>query len=317
MRELFKLIKRMGIQRKYIFLLLLRAPFDALRTWMLANLMKSVFRCLEKEHIERLPEICAVYGLICTLMYIYNGTIWSLYAAFCAKTEVWLQKEMLQKILNLPLRRVESHFSGEWITKLNSDIQAAFAMMNDPINIPHLIVSIINVSLAAFWMLRSNTLLLGITCILILPQFFVNYGIVLKSISNLKKRSQNALAESTSVIKPLIADAETILLYNAGSVMIKKCDETSRKLMKINMKMHVRNAISDAATRLFGIGGYFIILLMGYKLMQEGIMAFSDMVYCFQVRGSILAGMSMFMNCLNNIKTNSVCIKRVNATLDE
>lgn len=317
MRELFKLIKRMGIQRKYIFLLLLRAPFDALRTWMLANLMKSVFRCLEKEHIERLPEICAVYGLICTLMYIYNGTIWSLYAAFCAKTEVWLQKEMLQKILNLPLRRVESHFSGEWITKLNSDIQAAFAMMNGPINIPHLIVSIINVSLAAFWMLRSNTLLLGITCILILPQFFVNYGIVLKSISNLKKRSQNALAESTSVIKPLIADAETILLYNAGSVMIKKCDETSRKLMKINMKMHVRNAISDAATRLFGIGGYFIILLMGYKLMQEGIMAFSDMVYCFQVRGSILAGMSMFMNCLNNIKTNSVCIKRVNATLDE
>ena len=317
MRELFKLIKRMGIQRKYIFLLLLRAPFDAFKTWMLANLMKSVFLCLETAHIDQLLEICAVYGLICALMYIYNGTIWSRYAAFCAKTEVWLQKEVLKKILDLPLKRVESDFSGEWITKLNSDIQAALTMMNGPINIPHLIVSIINVMLAAFLMLRTSALLLGITCLLILPLLFVNYEIVLKSIPKLKEQSQHALADNTSVIKPLVADADMILLYNAGSVMMKKCDETSRTLMKINMKMHVRNAISDAATRLFGIGGYFILLLMGYKLMQEGNMFFSDMVYCFQVRGSILVGMSMFINCLNNIKTNSVCIKRIKATLDE
>ena len=190
-------------------------------------------------------------------------------------------------------------------------------MMNGPINNPHLIVSIMHVSLAALLMLKSSALLLCITCILMLPQLFVNHGIVLKSIPNLKEQSQNALEKNTSVIKPVIADADMILLYNAGSVMIKKCDETSRKLMKINMKMHVRNAISDAATRLFGIGGYFIILLMGYKLMQEGILFFSDMVYCFQVRGSILAGMSMFINCLNNIKTNSVCIKRIETTLDE
>ena len=190
-------------------------------------------------------------------------------------------------------------------------------MMNGPINIPHLIVSIINVMLAAFLMLRSSALLFGITCILILPLLFVNYKIVLKPIPKLKEQSLNALAENTSVIKPLIADADMILLYDAGSVMMKKCDETSRNLMKINMKMHVRNAISDAATRLFGIGEYFIILLMGYKLMQEGIMVFSDMVYCFQVRGSILVGMSMFINCLNNIKTNSVCIKRIKAALDE
>ena len=317
MRELFKLIKRMGIQRKYIFLLLLRAPFDAFRTWMLANLMKSVFLCLETERINQLPEICVVYGLICALLFIYNGTIWSHYAAFCAKTEVWLQKEMLKKILSLPLKRVESHFSGEWLTKLNSDIQAAFTMMNGPINIPHLIVAIINVLLSAFLMQKSSVLLLATTCIFIVPQLFLNHEIVLKSIPELKEQSQNAMSENTSVIKPLIADADMILLYNAGSLMMKKCDETSRKLLKINMKMHVRNAISDVVLRLFGIGGYLIILLTGYKLMQEGIMYFSDMVYCFQVRGSIIAGMSMFINCLNNIKTNSVCIKRINDTFDE
>ena len=317
MRDFAKLIKRMGVQRKYIFLLLFRAPFDAVRTWMLANLMKSVFFCLETGHLNQLSEVCVVYGLICTLLFIYNGTIWSHYAAFCAKTEVWLQKEMLKKILSLPLKRVESHFSGEWITRLNSDIQAAFTMMNGPINIPHLIVAIINVLLSAFLLQKSSVLLLVTTCIFIVPQLFLNYEILLKSIPKLKEQSQNAMSENTSVIKPLIADADMILLYNASSLMMKKCDKTSRKLMKINMKMHVRNAINDVVMRLFGIGGYFIILLMGYKLMQEGILYFSDMVYCFQVRGSIIAGMSMFINCLNNIKTNSVCIKRINDTFDE
>ena len=42
-----RLIKRMGMGRRYVLLLLLRAPFDGARAWMLAALMKSVFRCLE------------------------------------------------------------------------------------------------------------------------------------------------------------------------------------------------------------------------------------------------------------------------------
>ena len=133
MSDLGRLIKRMGIQRKFIFLLLLRAPFDAVRTWMLANLMKSIFLCLETDNSVSLLRICVIYGLICAMLFIYNGIIWSKYAAFSAKTEVWLQKMLLEKILSLPFKRVNYHFSGEWITKLNSDIQAAITMMNGPI----------------------------------------------------------------------------------------------------------------------------------------------------------------------------------------
>lgn len=127
--ELCRLIKRMGIQRKYVFLLLLRAPFDALRAWMLADLMKTVFFCLETNDKNKLSAVCVIYGLICALLFFYNGTIWSLYAVFSAKAEARLQKMMLQKMMSLPLKRVGGHFSAQWITKLNSDIQAANRMM--------------------------------------------------------------------------------------------------------------------------------------------------------------------------------------------
>ncbi len=149
------------------------------------------------------------------------------------------------------------------------------------------------------------------------PQLVINSKIVLKASPRLKEASQNAMAENTSAIKPLLTDADAILLYDAQALMMTHCAENSRRLMKINMKLHVRRAVSDATMRLFGIGGYLMILFIGYRLIYNGMMAFSDVVYCFQVRGSILAGMSMLITCMNNLKTNSVCIKRINDTFEE
>lgn len=317
MSDFCKLIKRMGIWRKYIFLLLLRSPFDAVRTWVLANLLKAVFICLETNNSGRLPEICVVYGLFCGGLFIYNGIIWSNYAAFSAKTEVWLQKKMLNKILSLPLKRIDSRFSGEWITRLNSDIQAAFMMMNGPMNIPHLVVAIINTILSSFLMMKSSPLFFGITWIFIVLQLFTDYNTVIKAVPKLKEESQNAMSENTSAIKPLITDADTILLYDAGELLMKNCEDTSRKLMKTNMKIHMRNTLSDAGMRLFGIWGYLMILFMGYEFIYKGTKAFSDLIYCFQIRGSVMAGMFMLITCINNLKANSVCVKRINDIFEE
>lgn len=317
MSDFGKLIRRMGIWRKYFLLLLFRAPFDALRTWMLAGLMKSVFLCLETRQSASLLSICVLYGLICAMLFLYNGIVWNAYAAFSAKTEVGLQKMLLDKILSLPLKRVNCHFSGEWITKLNSDVQAVFTMMNAPLNIPHLLVAVINTMLSSFLLLRSSFVLFGATWILILPQLLIHYRIVLKAIPKLKEKSQTALSENTAAIQPFITDAAIILLYDAGALMMKNCDESSRKQMKIHMKIHVRNALGDGCMRLFGVGGYLIILFIGYGLIYSGEMAFSDVVYVFQVRGSVLAGISMLIACFSNLKANAVCVKRINHTLEE
>ena len=317
MGDFGKLIREMGVWRKYLFLLVLRAPFDAIRTWMLASLIRSVFRCLEADNTGPLLEICVVYGLLCMMLFIYNGVVWSNYAAFAAKTEVQLQQKMFHKILSLPLKRIDSRFSGEWITRLNSDIQAAFTMMNGPLNIPHLTVAVINTMLSSFLLFKSSLRFLAVTWVFILMQLFVNYKTVLEAVPKLKEESQNAMAENTSVIKPLITEADAILLYDAEEMMMKKCEESSRKLVKINMKIHVRSALSDVGMQLFGIGGYLVILLMGYGFISGGTMAFSDVVYCFQVRGSVMAGVFMLATCFNNLRANSICVKRVCDILEE
>lgn len=317
MREFCKLVKRMGIQRKYIFLLIARSPFDAIRAWMLANLMKAVFLCLETNDRGRLRAVCVTYGLVCAFLFFYNGTVWGFYAAFSARVEARLQKMMLQRMMGLPFKRVDGRFGAEWITRLNSDIQAVNIMMNGPLNIPHAVVSIINTVLSSFLMLGSSRLLFAVTWVFILPYLLINYRIVLRHLPGLKEEAQKAMAESTSVIKPLVAEAEAILLYDVGDLMMKKCEESSRRLLKLNQRIHMRHALSGAMLQVFGYGGFFVILIGGYGLILQRTGSLAEAMYCLQVRQSILAGMLMLFNSINNIKANLVCAKRVNDALGE
>lgn len=315
MNDFINLTKKLGIQRKYIVLLILRSPFDALRAWMMACLMKSTFLCIEAGNSEKLLIECMMYGLICGVLFLYNGTIWSIYAAFAAKVEAKLQKMLLSKMLNTSFERINGLFSGEWITKLNSDIHAAFVLMNGSLNIPHAVVSIINLTLSSILMCRSSFQLFMITWIFILPHAFINHQVVLKRLPGLKEDAQNALSESTSAIKPLITEADTILLFEAGDLMMKVCEKSSRELMKINIGMHMRNAFSSAVLRLHGLSGYLAIMLLGFHSIYSGKMSFAELTYSFQMRGSVIAAVLMLTTCVSNIKANSVCAKRISDTL--
>lgn len=317
MRALRKLIRKIGIWRKYLLLLLLRSPFDALMTWLCANLMKSVFGCLEANHTDELFKHCVIYGLLCAALFVYNGMIWMKYAAFSAKAEILLQRKMLEKMLSMRLQQIDSRFSGEWMTRLNSDIRAVFTMMNGPFHMPHLIIAFINVTFSCYFMQKSSLLFLGITWIFAIPPFMINDKIVLKAIPKIKEDTQTAMADNTSAIRPLLTDTDAILLYDARELIIRNCTETSRKLMKNNLKIHLRKAGSNAGMQLFGIGGYLMLLFAGFEFIYHGRMAFSDIVYCFQVRGGILSGMLMLMTCLNNLKTNAVCVNRILETLEK
>ncbi len=302
---------------KYIFLLILRSPFDALRAWMMAWLMKSTFLCVETQNTEKLLTECVLYGLICGALFFYNGTIWSIYAAFAAKVEAELQRMMLSKMMTASLGQVNSRSSGEWITKINSDIHTVFVLMNGPLNIPQVVVSAVNLTVSSFLLCRSSLWLFAATWIFILPHAFLNFQVVQKPLPGLREDALNALSESTSAIKPFITEADTILSYDAGNLVMDICEKSSRKLMKINMNMHTRNSFSKAVILLLGISGYFLILLLGFHSIYNGRMSFAELTYSFQVRGAVMAAVLTIATCVGNIKANSVCVKRINDTFKE
>lgn len=317
MGELCRLTERLGIRRKYLLLLLLRSPFDACRTWMLASLMKTVFGCLETGDGYRLLKTCTVCGLIGALLFFYNGIIWSVYAAFAAKAEVLVQRLLLQKILTMSQKEADSRTGGEWITGLNSDLQAAFEMMNGNLNMPHAVVAVINTVWSSLLLMGSSPVMFAITWVFFFLHFLINDRMVLRHIPGLKEEAQRAVAQNTAALEPLIAQADAILLYDAGGLLLSQCEKSSLRLQKVNQSIQLRNAAGSMILRLLGCAGYLAMLAVGYELVSRGSMLFSDMVYCFQARGAVLSGMFMLIASVNNIRANAVCVKRVLAMLDK
>ena len=311
MNDFLNLIKKLNIQRQYILLLILRSPFEALRVWMLACLMRKTFFCIQIGSSKELVAECIVYGLICSLLFFYNGTIWSMYAAFAAKVEALLEKMVLRKMMNTSMEEIDSRLSSYWITKLNSDVHAAFTLMNGPLNIPHAMVSIINLTVSSFLLCRCGVSLFLITYIFILPYIFFNKQIVLKHLPGLKEEAQNALSESTAAIKPLITEADAILVFDASDLMMEACEKSSRKLMKINIEIQRRKALSGVALRFLGLSGYLVMMFLGFCSIYNGKMTFAELTYSFQMRGGIIAALLMLTSCINNIKANLVCVKRI------
>ncbi len=317
MHEFLKLIRRLKVGRRYMTLLLLRSPFDVVWTYMQASLLRSVFSCLETGSAGRLAAICAGWGLLCAMLFLYNGTVWSVYAAFSAKTEARLQTDMTNKILSLPYRTVQGRYSGEWLTMRNNDIQAVITMMNGPLNIPHWVTALLNTVLSSALMLRCSPVLFFVTLAFILPYLLVSHGMVLRRLPLLKEESRSAMTHITTYIEPLVTEAEAIAVYDAGDMMLRKCEQESRRLLRTNMKMHLRRGLGDAVSRLFGIGGYLAVLFTGFTMISGGTMTFSELVYCLQMRGAVLSGPLMLITCMSNIKVHAVCAKKVNEALEE
>ncbi len=317
MNDMFALLKRIRTLRKYLFLLLLRAPFDTVRAWMLANLMRSTFRLIEEGNAAGLLTECVLYGLLCAGLFFYNGMVWSCYAAFAAKIEVVLQRMMFARFLCFSFEETEGRAGGEWITRLNSDIHAAFLMLNGPLNMPHLAVSVLNVAVSSLLLGNASVPVFLITWLFLLPYPVLNKKIVTQRLPDLKQKAQNALAKNTSAISPMITEADTIVIYDAGKLLMRECELSSRKLLRINMEMHVRKAVSAGLLQILGLGGYLVLLFTGTVMITDGEMTFAGLTYSFQLRGSVIGAVLMLVTCVNNIKTNAVCARRVNDTLNE
>lgn len=310
MNNFWYMLKKLGIWRRYIFLLVLRAPFDGCRAWMLANLMKTTFRCIAEKDADKLLGKCLLYGLICGALFFYNGTVWSIYAAFAAKIEAMLQKKLFQKVLGKSFGEIEGKH-GEWITRLNSDIHGAFMLMNGPLNIPHAMVASVNLLLSVLLLCRSSIPIFVLTLIFMLPHMVLHYKLVLTHLPRLKEESQKQLAENTATIVPLISEAEVIWIYRAENLMMQSCEKSSRQLLKTNMMIQIRKTLGETMIRLLGITGYLVILLVAGGSISGGDMQFADLTYALQVRVALLGAMMMLVSCMNNMKSNGVCVKRI------
>ncbi len=311
-RELFKMV---GGVRRFIILTLLRCPFDALYTAIQASFLQLAFEAIYQENQKGLYYACAIFGIGSLLLFLYNGTVWTLYATYVTKWVGAIRRKLFGHISCLSLQQIEAKPSGEWITRLNTDVQAATAILNQPIHLPHAVVSTVNICVSSIILVLINPGMYGLIITFVVPHILISHLFIAKPMTLLSMNVQEATAKNTTAMNAIMTCADTAILYDAQGFLLKRFEESSLELRKENMKIQHRKAIGNGLLPLIGMSGYLVILLIGGRWIATGTITFGELTAAFQYRGGLLKSLMMLINSLINIRTSLAGVRRVNETM--
>ncbi len=312
--EMRRLLGFTGRGLQFLFLLLLRSPFEAAMTLVKATFLQNVFNAIAQNDHARLKQVCFLFGLATLCLFLYNGSVWSFYAPFVMRMESRLRGKLFMKISGFPLERIEAISQGEWITRLNTDVQMPFSR---PLHLPHAACAVVNLSLSAvlLWFIQPEVF--GWVLLFVVPHIVLSQYLIAKAMPALSQRSLEATGKNTSELTALITCADLAALYDAQAYLLKRFEKSSLDLRRANMNIRQRSALNAVLVPLFGMGGYLVILIAASTWIAKGKLSFGDLTGAFQYRSAILVGSMMFINSMISIKASMAGIRRINEIMSE
>lgn len=103
MRGLKKLFDITGMFRRFVILTLLRLPFDPFYNIIHALFLKHAFDAVNDTDKSALATACALFGVGSILLFLNNGTVWTIYSAFVARWTAALRRKLFRHISSLSL----------------------------------------------------------------------------------------------------------------------------------------------------------------------------------------------------------------------
>lgn len=313
--DLRGVLRHTGGQARWIALLLLRAPFEALRTLAQAAFLKAALDAVQQGDTARLGIVCAAFGACNLLLFLYNGTIWVIFDAFVARWVCGLRALLLRRVAALSLPQIEARPAGAWITRLNADVRKATALADKPLHLAHGAVAALQALVSSLVLLGVSPAALGLTWLFVAPHLLLT-RLLARPVKDLSAGAQAAAAANASAMDALIACADTARLYDAHGLLLRRFEESSRALMRANLRVQRQGALSACLTPLLGLGGFLVLLLAGAGWIASGAMTLGGLMAVLQMRGGVIAGGMTLSACLVNIRSAMAGVTLLRQTLD-
>jgi len=240
--------------------------------------------------------------------------VWSIYAPFATRMERKLREKLFYKISSFSCERIEAVTQGEWLTRLNTDVEMPFSR---GFHLPHAACSIVNISVSAIILWGVNPAVFALVILFAAPHIIVSQFLIARAMSGLNKKSLEAMAKNTGEMTAFITCADIAAIYDGQGYLLKRFEQSSLELLKAKMKIIKRNSLSAGIIPLFGLGGYLTLLIVSSGWIANGQLTFGGLTAAFQYRGGVLAGVITLINCLISINASMAGIRRINETMLE
>jgi ABC-type bacteriocin/lantibiotic exporter with double-glycine peptidase domain len=311
-RDMVKILKITDGGPRFALLVLLRSPISIAMTLVNAVFLRRAFDAVTLNSADLLIAACIFFGAASLATFLYNGTVWSVYAApTTIEMECKMRIALFDKISSLPFWRVEALPKGEWLTRLNADVQAPFSE-----SWPHTFIAVVNICASSFILCRMNPAVYGLIILFVVPHIIFSQLVIARVMPLLKRKSLEAAAINTDDLDTLITCAGVAALYDGKDYFMARFEKSSMALFRANMRIRARNALSAGVLPLFGLGGYLVLLIVCGGWIADGRFTFGGLTAAFQLRGGVLLGSLALIDCMVAIQANMAGVRRLNEIMD-
>jgi len=261
-----------------------------------------------------LNDACLFFGIATLFVFLYNGTVRMFFAPFTVRMERRLRVKLYDRIASLSYEKIESLPQGEWLTRLNIDVQAPFSQ---PVHVPGAVCAIVNICASGSILWLINPEVFGLVILFVAPHIIASRLVIARAMPGLNKKALESAAKNAGELTSFITCADTAALYGGQNYLMRRFELSGIDLFKAKMKIIKWNSLNAAIMPLFSLSGYLTLLIVSGGWIAGGRMTFGDLTAAFQYRGGVLLGSFALINSLISIYSSMAGIRRLNETIDE
>ena len=221
-------------------------------------------------------------GFVGTAVVLTVGNL--LFEISVAKASGGLRKKAFNHFNRLPVRWFEESHSGDAVSRLTNDMQAAETAWGGPLK--NLLQCLISGA--------GSTVLLFVLdwrfALIVIPVGMLLFYVSSRFIAPVKRRSdevQTNLAGVTEGLVDLLASSRVVRLFNISGWVVEKLDEAIRKVYTSSMRRTywtmTQSAVNNFAGTMTFLGG----LVLGSVFVLRGWFPFSKLVAMVQMSNGI------------------------------
>ena len=313
-----KIIRDLGLKNEFARVMVLRSPFDFLSAVLNANMLESFIRIMERGEGESLSNAFWKFLIFSMLLFGYNATIW---ATISIKTDMMFHKRLRLRLMDSMLSRTEQEMdrlsAGDWITRLNMDVDKTAEYITCPLNFMHAMIASVNLILSSVILVFLNPKLFTVTVLVMIPFFILSSFVIIRKIPYYRRKAQESQAEYTNWMEPIVDAGDAITIFDGEEIVLREVEEKSLNIMRQNVKTNKLTSLSSTVTIISGNLGYVLLLLMGNSMIGNGVKDFAQLTKITQYRGQMMMGVMCVNSCINNMKSNLSGAERVEEVSNE
>ena len=225
-----------------------------------------------------------------------------------------IRKEAFEKIEKLPLSYIDSHRSGEIVSRVIADAdQLADGLL---MGFTQLFTGVMTIAGTLFFMFRINVITAVAVVVLTPASLFVAKFIASKTYSMFKLQSETR-GEQTAFIDEHINNLKTVKAFSHEAKAAEEFDEINDRLYKCSLKAVFFSSITNPATRFVNNLVYAAVALSGAIAVCRGFMSVGQLSSFLSYANQYTKPFNEISGVVTELQNAAACARRLLELINE